>query len=109
MRKSVTKQRLNSIANGGVANPDLVFEFKEQIFKPLAVAGGFQPDDHSSVERNIKVANLFDLRVIKFDEMNFAVGGVTPNDELLSRVKINATINRHSDSFSLLYFIQPQG
>src|SRR5215475_2862077 len=84
---------------GGVANPDFVFEFKEQIFKPLGVAGGFQPNDHRSVERSIKGADLLDLRVIEFNDLNFAVGCVAPNDELLPGVKINATICWHSDSF----------
>jgi hypothetical protein len=86
-----------------------VVEFKEQIFKPLTVAGSFQSNDYWAVERRIKLPDLLDLRVIEFDEMNFAIVGVTPNGELLSRVKINATIYRHSDSFSLLYFIQPRG
>jgi len=51
------------------------------------------------MERSIKGADLLDLRVIEFNDMDFAVGCVAPNDELLPRVKINATIYRHGDSF----------
>src|SRR5262245_33864907 len=92
--------RTRALPNFGcVADPDLMFEFKEQIFKPLAVASGFQSNDHFALDRRIELTNLIHLRVIEFGDLNFAVLGITPNDELLSRVKINATISGHSDSF----------
>jgi hypothetical protein len=46
---------------GGVADPDFVVEFKEQILEPLAVAAGFEADDDRPLERRIKRTQLFDL------------------------------------------------
>src|SRR6476620_7603080 len=46
---------------GGVADPDFVLEFKEQILKPLAVAAGFQADDYRPLERRIKRTQRINL------------------------------------------------
>jgi len=84
---------------GGVADSGFNLEFKEQILKPLAVTASFQPDNHSVGKRGVKLSNLFRLRVIKFEELNFTVVCIAPSDGLLPSVKINTTIHWHGDSF----------
>src|SRR5262249_46947018 len=92
--------RAGALANlGGIADPDGVVEFKEQLLKPGTVAARLEAHNGWTRQASIESLNLLKLVVPKLEMMNFAIVGVRPDDDLLPCVKINATIDRHGDSF----------
>jgi len=74
----------------------------EHGFKPVAVAAGFQPDDHFAGELSIKLSYLVRGLMRELKLVNFAIRGITPHDELLPGVKIYSTICCHGDSSLVL-------
>ena len=74
----------------------------EHSFKPGTVTTGLEPDNHFPLEARVELSHLLGCMVEELLLMNFTITDVTPLDELLPCVKINAKIDTHGDSFLVL-------
>jgi hypothetical protein len=83
-------------------NPHLMPKFIQHPFKPRAVTAGLESDDYFSLELSIELAYFIDRLVLQLGLVNLTIFSVTPLDQLLPCVKINATIRNHGDSFLVL-------
>src|SRR4029453_8824879 len=89
---------------GGMPDPDLVPEFGQQFFKPLAGAGSLQLDNHRFRQLGIELAD-FIILVVQLSPLNLAGRQIRVSDFLLSWMKINAAIGHHEASFLWSFFL----
>ncbi len=76
--------------------------FLQHRFNPRAVTAGLEANDYFPGELSIELSHLFRRLMPQLPFMDLTIISVTPLDQLLPCMKINATICSHGDSFLVL-------
>jgi hypothetical protein len=79
---------------GRVADEYLMAEPLDEFDKPGTVPAGFDPDDHLAREAEIEATDIIPL-MTQFSELDRPVGRIAVANSLLTRVKVDSTINSH--------------